>query len=138
MFRNETIGANSSSVETKVVTEVKEFRFISWNIDGIDQKNLRIRTEAVSRFIREENALIVFLQEVVPQSESVLRETLPDYQFFSGNRDAVDYYTLTAIHKKYVELKSNEVIEFNNTSMGRNLLKTRVRFKYFCRKSLLT
>ena len=112
--------------EPKLVTDVKEFRFITWNIDGIDEKNVRIRTEAVCKYVRNEKALIVFLQEVIPQSESVIRESLPEYQFFSGMNRSVEYYTLTAIHKSYVKLESNEVSEYSNTIMGRNLLKTKV------------
>ena len=108
------------------VKDVKEFRFICWNIDGIDEKNLRIRTESVANYIRNEKALIVFLQEVVPQSERILKESLPEYEFLSGNNNSVDYYVLTLIHKSYVKLETNDIIEFTNTSMGRNLLKTRV------------
>jgi len=109
---------------------LKDFRFITWNIDGIDEKNIRIRTEAVCNIIKRENANIVFLQEVIALSESILREKLPQYQFFSGNADFVEYYTLTLIHKDSVKLDTNQIIEFDESSMGRNLLKTRVNISF--------
>jgi hypothetical protein len=68
----------------------------------------------------------VFLQEVIPTTESILRQNLPKYEFFSSNENVVDYYTLTLINKDLVKVESNEIIDFEETSMGRNLLKTRV------------
>ncbi|CAG2175408.1 unnamed protein product, partial [Oppiella nova] len=121
--------SQSSSCEPSVdidVKDLKDFRFICWNIDGIDEKNLRLRTEAVAKHIKEANALIVFLQEVIHTSEAILRQSLPDYEFLSGNNQIVKYYTLTLVHKKYVKLIDNQVIGFANSIMGRNLLKTRV------------
>ncbi|CAG2113095.1 unnamed protein product [Medioppia subpectinata] len=118
--------ASSSSAEPEVETNVKDFGFLCWNIDGIDEKNLRLRTESVAKHIKDGKAVIVFLQEVIKASEEILRQSLPDYEFFSGNQVFVEYYTMTLIHKKYVKLVSNEVIGFSDSVMGRNLLKTRV------------
>jgi tyrosyl-DNA phosphodiesterase 2 len=130
MAKTETIGDNSissqSNASSSTCDQLKDFRFITWNIDGLNEKNIRIRTEAVCNKIKSENAIIVFLQEVIPTTESILRQNLPKYEFFSSNENVVDYYTLTLINKDLVKVESNEIIDFEETSMGRNLLKTRV------------
>ncbi|XP_054156097.1 tyrosyl-DNA phosphodiesterase 2-like [Oppia nitens] len=110
----------------EVVTDIKDLRFICWNIDGIDEKNLRLRTEAVCKFIRNEKAFIVFLQEVNQTAESILRQQLPDYELLTGDSQIVDYYTATLIHKKSIKLDTNEIIPFHDSMMGRNLLKTKI------------
>jgi len=109
---------------------LKDFRFITWNIDGIDEKDILIRTEAVCNIIKRENPNIVFLQEVVVVSESILRENLPQYLFFSGKANA-RYYTLTLIHKDSVKLETNQIIKFDESLMGRNLLETRVNISFY-------
>jgi hypothetical protein len=130
MAKTETIGDKSISSQlnasSSTCDQLKDFRFITWNIDGLNDKNIRIRTEAVCNQIKSENAIIVFLQEVIPSTESILRQNLPKYEFFSSNENVVDYYTLTLINKDLVKVESNQIIDFEETSMGRNLLKTRV------------
>ena len=44
--------------------------FVTWNIDGLDQTNLKKRTKGVCKILEQEAADIVFLQEVF-DSESV-------------------------------------------------------------------
>ena len=38
--------------------------FVTWNIDGLDQTNLKKRTKGVCKILEQEAADIVFLQEV--------------------------------------------------------------------------
>ena len=39
--------------------------FVTWNIDGLDQTNLKKRTKGVCKILEQEAADIVFLQEVL-------------------------------------------------------------------------
>ena len=50
--------------------------FVTWNIDGLDQTNLKKRTKGVCKILEQEAADIVFLQEVF-DSESVCAVTDP-------------------------------------------------------------
>ena len=38
--------------------------FVTWNIDGLDQTNLKKRTKGVCKILEQEKADVVFLQEV--------------------------------------------------------------------------
>ena len=62
-----------------------EFRFITWNIDGLDEKNLKIRTKAVKMIIENENPDVIFLQEVIPKTLDYLQEKLPQFKFIPGD-----------------------------------------------------
>ena len=48
--------------------------FVTWNIDGLDQTNLKKRTKGVCKILEQEAADIVFLQEVF-DSDIVLAVT---------------------------------------------------------------
>ena len=52
---------------------------ITWNIDGLEEKSLRKRTQAVINTIREVSADIVFLQEVIPETYSYIQSHLADH-----------------------------------------------------------
>ena len=52
---------------------------ISWNIDGLAEKNLKKRTKAVCKIIEMEKADVVFLQEVIPETFSYIEDKLPGY-----------------------------------------------------------
>jgi tyrosyl-DNA phosphodiesterase 2 len=106
------------------------FRFITWNIDGINDKNLVLRTNAVCDRIKKEGADIVFLQEVVVESEKIIRERLPEFLMISGQKNGTfnaDYFTATLMKRDTVECDSFETIMFRNTSMLRNLLVAKVK-----------
>ena len=49
---------------------------LSWNINGLDPKNLETRTQAVVDLINQRAPHVVFLQEVVSKSLSLLQRTL--------------------------------------------------------------
>ncbi|RWS22985.1 hypothetical protein B4U80_02823 [Leptotrombidium deliense] len=102
-------------------------RFITWNIDGLSEKNLFIRTEAVCSTILSIGADIVHLQEVVSQSELLIKEKLQNYAVLSGRKNEGDlcYYTLTLLNKNTVQIKNWKVIDFRST-MGRNVIEAEV------------
>lgn len=105
------------------------FRHITWNIDGISPKNLELRTRAVCDIILKEKASFVFLQEVVDESEKIIRQKLATkFNIFSSQVGfAADYYTLTLVAKKsWLSVESHRIIDYPLTSMGRTLLEVMV------------
>lgn len=71
----------------------------------------------------------MFLQEVVPQSESILRNQLKEYTIFSGrmwNGFPAQYYTMTLIRKEAAAVISNRVVDFESSVMTRNVIVTKV------------
>jgi exonuclease III len=128
MAENKTICSKPQLIDSNSETndKVSGFRFITWNIDGLDKNNIYNRTKMICDIVEREKADVVFLQEVISSTESVLREYLKQYSFFSGFMNCADYYTLTLISKNNVKFESNQIIKYEETSMGRNLIKTRV------------
>ncbi|XP_064488702.1 tyrosyl-DNA phosphodiesterase 2-like [Ornithodoros turicata] len=103
-------------------------KFISWNIDGIDEKNLLLRTKAVISYVVRHDADVVFLQEVVPASSKVLEKHLPQYKMVLGTPEEEGYYTAVLLKKDTVSYKCDTVFGFSNTSMGRTLTHIDVSF----------
>jgi exonuclease III len=133
MAESETICSKPELIDSNSETndKVSGFRFITWNIDGLDKNNIYNRTKMICDIIEREKADVVFLQEVISSTESVLRKYLEQYSFFSGYMKCADYYTLTLISKDNVKFESNQIIKYEETSMGRNLIKTRVNTIFF-------
>ncbi|KPM07486.1 tyrosyl-DNA phosphodiesterase 2-like protein [Sarcoptes scabiei] len=110
-------------------TEPRLFRHVTYNIDGLCEKNLTLRIKAICEILIREKVTIAFLQEVRSNSEEIIRENLePSYEIFSGYNSSADYYTLTLIAKKpYIRVIQSEVINFKQTQMGRNILLVELR-----------
>ncbi|KAG0714100.1 Tyrosyl-DNA phosphodiesterase 2 [Chionoecetes opilio] len=111
-----------SVMEKGVLTEEapKNFCFLTWNIDGLDEKNLKKRTKAVAKIIEREKADIVFLQEVIANTLTYLEQLLPQFLFLAG--DTEDYFIVTLLRRTTVYFDGQTVVPFANTCMGRNLL----------------
>ena len=60
--------------------------FLTWNIDGLDKTNLRLRTKAVAKVVEQERADVVFLQEVLPDTFEYLQEKLPGYHCLAAKK----------------------------------------------------
>ena len=61
---------------------------MSWNIDGLDEQNLKMRTKAVVRTLQSLSPDVVFLQEVVPKTLDYIQKNMPpQYKFISGGSD---------------------------------------------------
>ncbi|XP_045610571.1 tyrosyl-DNA phosphodiesterase 2 [Procambarus clarkii] len=98
----------------------KNFRFITWNVDGLDDKHLKKRTKTIARIIEKESADIVFIQELVPKTYSYLEDLLPQFVFVVG--DTKEYFTAILLRRTTVYFDGHNLIPFTNTCMGRNLL----------------
>ena len=90
---------------------------ISLNIDGLEQRNLKKRTEAVVQTIKESSADIVFLQGVQTQTLSRLQSSLPNYEFFRAQDP--DYFVVTLLKIESVKYRRYNA---RALSMGRHLL----------------
>lgn len=107
--------------EGLVTTQAPEsLVFVTWNIDGLDQHNLKKRTKAVAKILEQEAADIVFLQEVIPETFSYLESKLPGYQCVAGSQE--NYFVATLLRRGRVYLDSSTVHQFPGTRMYRHLL----------------
>ncbi|XP_043238148.1 tyrosyl-DNA phosphodiesterase 2-like [Amphibalanus amphitrite] len=118
-------GDSSDSADTSrpklTATPPKRFSFITWNIDGLDDRSLKKRMKAVCKIIETEAPDIVFLQELTPNTYLYIEAKLPQYELFSAGADR-GYFTATLLRKFRVYSDGHRVIEYAHTSMGRNLL----------------
>ena len=98
----------------------------------MNEQNLKIRIKAICKIIMDEKATIVFLQEVRNESEQIIRQNLSEnFEIFSGFvSNSTDYYTMTLVAKKsWIQIDNGQqIINFKDTRMGRNILRTDVRF----------
>ena len=118
----------AAAAATAVAASRQEFALVTWNLDGINGANLRVRTEGAARIARQIQADVLLLQEVVPESEGILRRELEaDYAILSGRMckgTAAHYYTLTLVSKGRVRLLRQEVVDYEVSLMTRNVLLT--------------
>lgn len=103
-------------------------KVISWNIDGLDPKNVELRTNNVCSIIKRAQADIAMLQEVTPVTLNLIQQNLEsDYHILHSGLS--DYFTAILVHKKRIKLGNSRVFEFSSSSMGRKLQVVEVSFK---------
>lgn len=114
----------------KAKNDRREIIFITYNIDGICEKNLEIRTNAVCKIIQDTKADIVFLQEVIPLTAKIIRELLSkSYEIISAESYKgfpAEYFTMSLFRKETVKLNSHKVIDYDLSVMTRNMLTANV------------
>ena len=101
----------------KIVPE--KLSFISWNIDGLDERNLEKRTKDVVKTIQQRKVDIVFLQEVVSQTYDLLKSKLSSEYWFTEKKEF--YFTTVLLKKSTVTVKNVVIKPFENTQMCRDL-----------------
>lgn len=114
-------------------TESILFRHLTWNIDGINERNLLLRTNAICNAIIKEKVFFAFLQEVTDECEKIIQHRLSDkFIIFTGNDNVLGgapYFTMTLVNKdEHINVESNRIIPFKNTIMARNLLEIMVTY----------
>ncbi|XP_053252732.1 tyrosyl-DNA phosphodiesterase 2 [Podarcis raffonei] len=125
------IDLTDDSTAGKVSAAVKEaglspkeddstFSLITWNIDGLDLKNLQDRARGVCSYLALYSPDVVFLQEVIPPVLSYLQKRAVSYTIIPGNTDG--YFTAIMLKKSRVRVLKEEITPFPTTSMMRNLL----------------
>ena len=66
---------------------------ITWNLDGLDERNLKIRTKCVVKVLLAESPDIVFFQEVVPKTLDYLERNLPpQYKFIPAANEGYPFF----------------------------------------------
>ena len=100
-----------------------QLTFVTWNIDGLDQKNLKRRTRAVIETLNNVGADIVFLQEVIPETFSYLESKLTNYDCYAAKQE--NYFVATLLRRGRVYYDKHKVIDYPTTRMYRHLLAVR-------------
>ena len=106
------------------VSAPSHLTFVTWNIDGLDQKNLKRRTRAVITTLETLAADVVFLQEVIPETFSYIESKLTNYQCIAAKQE--NYFVATLLRKGRVYLDKYKVIDFESSRMYRHLLAVQV------------
>lgn len=75
-----------------------------------------------------ENHAVIFFQELIPQTFDYLATNLVStYVPVLGTEDpTAQYLTATFLRRNHVIYESHEILPYPNTTMGRNLLVTKV------------
>ena len=107
-------------------------RLLSWNIDGLDEENKKERTEEVCRTILLKRPHLVFLQEIVSDTQAILVQKLGHvYSLFVHPAPPLHYYPMILINHKCGDISVSgmlNVMEFSGSIMGRHLLDMNVSF----------
>ncbi|CDW53716.1 5' tyrosyl DNA phosphodiesterase [Trichuris trichiura] len=121
----------------------KQFSLLSWNIDGLDPHNVKSRASAVANIILElvctfdlictppfgycrTMPTAVFLQEVVEENLVILREKLSSEYDELPRETSCNYFTKTFLHRNSANCDSSQVIPFEGSCMGRDMMVAQV------------
>ena len=100
-------------------------KLLSWNLDGLDERELDLRTRSVIQFIKSHSPHVVFLQEVIPQTLAKIRDELGvDYSVH--RKITFSYFPVILVTKRCPKLVLDgvvKVIDFPGSKMGRHLLQ---------------
>ena len=120
-----------SAIQSGVLTTEApaQLTMITWNIDGLDQKNLKRRTRAVIETLQNVGADIVFLQEVIPETFSYIESKLPNYECVAAKQE--NYFVATLLRRGRVYLDRHKVVDFQTTRMYRHVLAVQVIYNIF-------
>ena len=123
---------NHALIATMAERGENVLRLLSWNIDGLDEKNTKERTEEVCRIILLKRPHLVFLQEIVSNTQAILVQKLGHVYSLSVNpAPPAHYYPVILINHKCGDIVVNgklTVFEFPGSSMGRHLLQMNITF----------
>ena len=105
-------------------------KLLTWNIDGLDDRDGHKRTLAVCEKVQEMQPDILFIQEVIPQSWNTLTSHLKNYEHFCKDNAFYSYYFhIISVHKDILKLIGDiKITDFPGSEMGRHLLSCQVQF----------
>ena len=109
------------------------YKFITWNIDGLDEKNIKERTLAVIACVQSKRIDIVFLQEVVDKTYDLLNTHLSTDYYLTENKSKLSreqwYFTVILLKKTtFQHVRNIDPIPFSNSTMGRDLTIVETKF----------
>ncbi|CAH1251047.1 TDP2 [Branchiostoma lanceolatum] len=99
---------------------------LTWNIDGLDQRNITERTKTVCNTINSLYPDVVFLQEVIPQTFAYIEAKCDRYKSIASGTE--QYFTAMLLRKSSITFLSQHIQPFPTTQMMRNLLIVHARF----------
>ena len=101
---------------------------LTWNIDGLDHRNVQERTLAVCEKVQEIQPDVLFIQEVIPHSWNTLTSHLQNYEHFCKDSTSY-YYHIISVHKDTLKIVGDKkFLHFPGSEMGRHLLACQVEF----------
>lgn len=105
-------------------------KVLSWNIDGLDERDTIERTLAVCELIHSRTPHVVYLQEVVPTTWARIVSTLSTtYNCYSSPNPPAHYYPVLLVQEGTVEIAGSlKCFNFPHSTMGRHLLQLPVKF----------
>ena len=107
-----------ADVQNRFPTDVT---LLSWNIDGLDDRNRPKRFTTVLYIIAKTNPEVIFLQEMVPPLMPQLNELLaPMYNIFVQDPH-IGYFCVTLVSKN-IKITRTHTIPFAKSAMGRGLV----------------
>lgn len=104
-------------------------KLVSWNIDGLNDKEIQARTLSICNALNGLEPDVVFLQEVVPSIVEVVKKHLSRYRYIPG--DDKGYFAVTLINKKSVKYISHSIVPFTSTQMDRHIVCVEATFNGF-------
>ena len=105
------------------------FRLLTWNVDGLDERNPIDRITAVCSFVKAKLPHAVFLQEVVPATWRVIvRELEGSYNCYSPPTSVLPYYAALLVRKTLKTRAEMDCFDFPTSQMGRHLIHLPITF----------
>lgn len=97
------------------------FTVLSWNVDGLDGRNILERTRHICNIINSRKPDVAFLQEVIRDTLPVYQSKCPGYTCKYGPTRA--YFNVMLLKNSTVKPTSElQCIHFQSTQMGRHFL----------------
>lgn len=106
-------------------------RLLSWNIDGLDERDLEERTTAVCQTILLKQPDFVFLQEVVKPSLAILQLKMKSKYYYFVPTHPPGHYFVVILVKQDPRLVPGSLSSetFPGTRMGRQLVQLPISFQ---------
>jgi len=102
-------------------------RIMSWNIDGLDTASLMMRAKGVCAEIEREDPDAVFLQEVVPDSMSIIESKMINYKCIQAGGEG--YFVAILLKNATATYEDHCIEPYGQSRMGRNLLMVKCRVR---------
>ena len=123
----------------------EKLSLISWNIDGLDDRNRKERTNSVAKLISTRKVDIVLLQEIVSSTYDILKSKLSSDYIMTKKKEPPFgvtsdqfYFTIILLKRTTMKLHSVAVKPFDNSSMFRDLTLVKVKLQNEMKLVLIT
>ena len=116
-----------SAATADIPTHAVTLRLATWNVDGLCERHLRTRSRESARLLCASNADVIFLQEVVDESQQIFDAALSKTYRRVVDRpsEGMPYYTLAFVHKDHALVgvpRRKAFAGLARSGMGRDLL----------------